>query len=61
VWSYLITTPKGHVLLDGGLAETALIEKNVVALGFRTEDVKKQPVSAAAQAGTGEAVKQFEL
>jgi metallo-beta-lactamase class B len=41
VTAYLITTPKGGILLDGGLAETApLIEKNVAALGFRMEDVK---------------------
>ncbi|MGA8030734.1 MAG: subclass B3 metallo-beta-lactamase [Bryobacteraceae bacterium] len=41
VASYLITTPEGHVLLDGGLPETApQIEKNVAALGFELKDVK---------------------
>jgi metallo-beta-lactamase class B len=41
VTSFLITTPQGHILLDGGLAETApLIEKNIAALGFRIQDVK---------------------
>ncbi len=39
--SYLITSPQGHILLDGGLPESApLIEKNVAALGFRMTDVK---------------------
>lgn len=41
VASYLIATPKGHVLLDGGFAESALIiEKNIAALNFRVQDVK---------------------
>lgn len=41
VASYLITTPAGHILLDGGLEESApLIEKNIAALGFRIRDVK---------------------
>ncbi len=41
VASYLIATPKGHVLLDGGFAETApIIEKNIAALNFRIQDVK---------------------
>ena len=36
VASFLITTPEGHILLDGGFPETApLIEKNQTALGFR--------------------------
>ncbi len=39
--SYLITTPKGHILLDAGLTETApLIQNNLAQLGFRLEDVK---------------------
>ncbi len=39
--SWLITTPAGHVLLDGGLPENApLIERNIVRLGFRLRDVK---------------------
>ncbi|HVG45421.1 MAG TPA: subclass B3 metallo-beta-lactamase [Longimicrobium sp.] len=37
----LITSPAGHVLIDGGLPESApLIEANVRALGFRMRDVK---------------------
>jgi metallo-beta-lactamase class B len=41
VSSFLITTPAGHVLLDGGFAETApLIAENVRRLGFKLEDVK---------------------
>lgn len=41
VASYLITTPQGHILLDGGFAETApIIEKNIAKLGFRVHDVK---------------------
>ena len=35
----LVTSPAGHVLLDGGLAESApQIAANVRALGFRLED-----------------------
>jgi len=41
VTSYLITTPQGLILLDGGFAETApMIEKNIAALGFKLQDVK---------------------
>lgn len=41
VASYLITTPQGHVLLDGGFAETApIIEKNIAKLGFHMHDIK---------------------
>lgn len=41
VTSFLITTPQGHILLDGGFPETApRIEKNIAALGFRIQDVK---------------------
>lgn len=41
VTSYLIVTPQGHILLDSGLVETVpQIQKNVVQLGFRLEDVK---------------------
>jgi metallo-beta-lactamase class B len=41
VTSYLITTPEGHILLDGGFVETApIIEANVKKLGFKLEDVK---------------------
>ncbi len=41
VSSYLITTPQGHIILDSGFHETVpQIKQNVVALGFRMEDVK---------------------
>ena len=41
VTSYLITTPKGHILLDSGFPETVpQITKNIAALGFKPEDVK---------------------
>jgi metallo-beta-lactamase class B len=41
VTSFLITTPKGHILLDSGFAETVpQIKRNIAALGFRLEDVK---------------------
>jgi metallo-beta-lactamase class B len=37
----LVTSPGGHVLLDGGLAQSAArIDANIRALGFRTGDVK---------------------
>jgi metallo-beta-lactamase class B len=38
---YLVTSPQGHVLIDGGFAETApLILDSIRALGFKPEDVK---------------------
>jgi len=41
VCSFIITTPKGHILLDGGFAETApQIEQNIAQLGFKLADVK---------------------
>jgi metallo-beta-lactamase class B len=41
VASYLITTPQGHILLDGGLPETVPhIQDSVKQLGFKLEDVK---------------------
>jgi metallo-beta-lactamase class B len=41
VTSYLIVTPDGMILLDGGFAQTApMIEKNIAALGFKLTDVK---------------------
>jgi metallo-beta-lactamase class B len=41
ITSYLITTPKGHILLDGGFVETVpMIVANIRKLGFRVEDVK---------------------
>lgn len=37
----LITADRGHILLDGGLSQSApLIDANIRKLGFRTEDVK---------------------
>ncbi len=39
--SLLVTSPQGHILIDGGLPESApLIAQNIVALGFKFEDVK---------------------
>jgi metallo-beta-lactamase class B len=41
ITSFLITTPEGHVLIDGGFVETApQILANIRKLGFRPEDVK---------------------
>jgi metallo-beta-lactamase class B len=39
--AYLITSPQGHILIDGTVAENApMIEANIKALGFRLQDVK---------------------
>jgi metallo-beta-lactamase class B len=39
--SVLITSERGHILLDGGLPQSAeLIDRNIRRLRFRTEDVK---------------------
>ena len=39
--SYLITTPKGHIVIDGGVDETApMILANIRKLGFSPKDVK---------------------
>ena len=41
ITSFLITTPEGHILLDGGFAETApQILANIKKLGYKPEDVK---------------------
>jgi len=41
VSSFLITTPEGHILLDGGLPESApVIEANIKALGYDIDDVR---------------------
>lgn len=41
ITSFLITTPQGHILIDGGFVETVpLIRAGVQKLGFRLEDVK---------------------
>lgn len=46
VSAVLVTSDEGHVLLDGGLSQTApLIDANIRALGFRTEDVRLITVS----------------
>ena len=37
----LITSDQGHILLDGGLAQSApLIAANIIKLGFKVEDIK---------------------
>ena len=41
ITSYLITTPQGHILLDGGFEETVpIIRESVKKLGFKIEDVE---------------------
>jgi metallo-beta-lactamase class B len=41
ITSFLITTPKGHILIDSGYAETVpQIQKNVAKLGFKLTDIK---------------------
>lgn len=41
ITSFLITSPQGHILLDGGFVETApIIRDNIRKLGFKIEDVK---------------------
>ena len=41
ITSYLITTPKGHILIDSGFPETVpQIKANIGKLGFQLEDVK---------------------
>lgn len=41
VAAYLITDPTGHVLIDGGLPESApLIAASIRQLGFRVEDIR---------------------
>jgi metallo-beta-lactamase class B len=41
ITSYLIVTPRGDILLDGGFVETApQIEANIKTLGFKLSDVK---------------------
>jgi metallo-beta-lactamase class B len=41
VTSFLITTPHGHILIDGGFVETAAqIRNNVEKLGFEMKDVR---------------------
>lgn len=39
--SVLITSPEGHILIDGGLPQSGpLIEANIKAAGFKIEDVR---------------------
>lgn len=39
--AFLVTDPKGHVLIDGGLPQSApLIAANIKKLGYRLEDVR---------------------
>ena len=39
--SYLIVTPKGHILIDSGMAETVpQIRGNIEKLGFKLSDIK---------------------
>ena len=41
ITSYLITTPKGHILIDSGFIETVpQIKSNIAKLGFKLADVK---------------------
>ena len=41
VSSYLIATPKGHILLDSGFEETVpQIQRNIAELGFQLSDIK---------------------
>lgn len=41
ITSYLITTPKGHILIDSGLIETVpQITANIAKLGFKVADVR---------------------
>lgn len=41
VTSFLVATPEGHVLIDGGFQETVpLIQASVAKLGFKLEDVR---------------------
>ena len=47
--AYLFTTPEGHVLLDGGFAETApLIVESIGKLGCRIAIAASPPSSCAA-------------
>jgi metallo-beta-lactamase class B len=41
ITAYLITTPEGHILLDGGFEETVpIIQRNVSQLGFKLQEVR---------------------
>ncbi len=46
--AYLITTPAGHMLLDGGVPQTAgAIEASIRKLGFKPEDIKQLLITHA--------------
>jgi len=48
VSSFLITTPQGYFLIDGGFVETApQIERNIATLGFKVSDIKFLLISHA--------------
>jgi metallo-beta-lactamase class B len=39
--AFLIHTPQGHILIDGGMPSTApIIEKSIKELGFKLEDIR---------------------
>lgn len=39
--AFLLTTPRGHILIDGGLPDSApLIERSIRTLGFKPEDIR---------------------
>lgn len=39
--SFLITSPEGHVLIDSGFSNSVpIIQSNIVALGFKLEDIR---------------------
>lgn len=39
--AFLLATPQGHILIDGGLPSSApLIERSIRALGFKPEDIR---------------------
>jgi metallo-beta-lactamase class B len=45
---YLITTPAGHILLDGAMpASEQLIEDSIRKLGFKVEDIRQLIISQA--------------
>ncbi|MBA2304756.1 MAG: subclass B3 metallo-beta-lactamase [Acidobacteria bacterium] len=39
--AFLVSTPQGHILIDGGMPSTApVIEKSIRELGFKPEDIR---------------------
>ena len=46
--SMLVTSQRGHILLDGGLPQSAEeIDRHIRRLGFRTEDIRLSDVAFA--------------